>query len=171
MARIDRVRAHAVDELLPAEEVIAAANTTPKGMWRFVAPIAGIGAGVGYLIATSTADSMLSAALGGGIGGGLGAALGVIAGGLRYRNSPALGGLYTTLARTTERLLVFRRAGATNRIKELISAFPLSEVTIEVDTSTRIAPHPILVTLPDGTIHGLEAAKIERPQRLIPGSE
>ena len=45
---------------------------------------------------------------------------------------------------------------------------PLNQVTsIEAGAAKLIAPHPVTVTLDNGTILQLEAAKVEKPDRFV----
>ena len=166
MASLTRFRMHAAPDLAPGEEVVAAAHAQPKGMYLIIAPGAGVGAAIGYLVATAGASSMLRAAIGGGVGAAAGVVVATVIGMLVFRSRAPFGSLYSTLVRTSDRLLVYGRSGATNRPRGLIGDSPLAETPIVVGERRFFLPRSVTVTLPDGSVHALEVAGVEKPERI-----
>jgi hypothetical protein len=153
-----------------SETLVATSRATARGGVMTSAVMAGAGAAIGYTVSTFIGDGAIAAAIGGGVGGGLGVLVGSVISSMRMRKRMSIRAATVTLALTDKRLLIFRQSWLSNRATDLVGEIPIGTIaSIEVGRARLITPHPITITLEDGTVLAFEAAKVEKPGRLEEG--
>jgi len=148
--------------------VLGTVRATARGSIAANAMLGGAGAGFGYLIGTTIADGLLGAVAGAAIGGAAGMAIGTFFTRFRMKRTIGIRVSNVSVVLTRRRILLFTRSWLTSRPSGLAAEIPLNQVaSIECGKAKLIAPHPLTITLNDETSLQLEAAKVEKPDRLV----
>jgi hypothetical protein len=132
------------------------------------AMLGGAGAGFGYLVGTSITSDMTGAILGGAIGAAAGMAISAFFSRFRMKRAIGVKGSNLTAVITRQRILVFTRTLISSQLSDLGREIPLKDVaSMEVGAARLIAPHPLTITLTDGSVLELEVARIEKPDKFV----
>jgi len=168
VARLDHLSKFAAPYLKQRETLLGAVRATARGSVIAGAMLGGAGAGFGYLVGTSISDTVAGAILGGAIGAAAGMAFSAFFSRFRMKRSIGVKGSNLSAVLTGRRILLFTRTVISSRPSGLGREIPLEDVaSMEVGAAKLIAPHPLTITLKDGSVLELEAARIEKPDKFV----
>lgn len=168
MARLDHLSKFAAPYLKQSETLLGAIRATARGSVIASAMLGGAGAGFGYLIGTSIAEGMTGAVLGGAVGAAAGMAIGAFFARFRMKRAIGVKGSNLSAVITGRRILMFTRTLISSRPSGLGREIPLKDVaSMEVGAAKLISPHPLTITLTDGSVLELEVARIEKPDKFV----
>ena len=168
MARLDHLSKFAAPYLRQRETLLGAVRASARGSVIASAMLGGAGAGFGYLVGTSISAGVTGAILGGALGAAAGMAISAFF--VRFQMKRAIGvkGSNLSAVITDQRILMFTQTFITSRPSGLGREIPLGSVaSIEVGVARLITPHPLTITLNDGSVLELEVAKIEKPDKFV----
>jgi len=153
--------------LAPGERMLAAARAQRRGTSMIIGIAAGVGGGIGYVVATSDTAGVLRAALGGGIGAGSGAVIGWVVVSMWLRGEAGLGPLLS-LAVTNDRFVALRRSAITNTPTDVVASVPIGDVVdLAVGPSRLVFARTLRVVFGNGTAWDLEVTRPERPEQFL----
>ncbi len=168
MARLDHLSRFAAPYLRQRETLLGAVRATARGSVVSSAMLTGAGAGFGYLVGTSITEGLAGAILGGAIGAAAGMAVSALFARFLMKRTIGVKGSNLSAVITGQRILMFTRTLMISRPSGLGREIPLKDVaSIEVGAAKLIAPHPLTITLNDGSVLELEVARIEKPDRFV----